>query len=192
MSRNPIITGLDIETTGLDFASGDRIIEICLLPYRLADTSKPAIDFTRRINPEGKSIHAKAHKVHGISAVDLVKEKPFSHHAPAINAILKKSDAIVTHNGESFDIPFLAFEMAKAGFELPAKVISFDTMREGMFASYDAKPPSLKELCYTMGVTYEDAKAHAADYDVRVMMDCFFKAVDRELFDISAIKGDGA
>jgi len=177
------ITGLDLETTGLSFAKGDRIIEVNLQVFRL-ENRKKMINFTQRINNDGKAINKKAQEVHHISAADLIGKPMFKEVAPKINKILERSVAVVTHNGNWFDLPFLAFEMAQVKLELPTHIQSFDTMREGKFASYDSKMPSLKELCWAMGVEYDVTKAHAAEYDVSVMMDSFFRAVDRGLFTI--------
>lgn len=184
MSRT-LVTGLDLETTGLDMLEGgklgDRIIEVCLQVYDLEER-KLLLDFTRRVNPDGRKMNAKAQKVHNIAATDLIGKPLFKEIAPQIQAILQRSSAVVAHNGDSFDLPFLALEMDAAGYELPSKLACFDTMCNGMWASYDHKPPRLEEVCWAMGVEYDPAKAHAAQYDVQVMMEAFFKALDRGLF----------
>jgi DNA polymerase-3 subunit epsilon len=53
-----------------------------------------------------------------------------------------------------------------------------------MTSSYDAKPPSLREFCWSMGVDYDPSEAHAAEYDVKVMMDSFFVAIERNHFQL--------
>lgn len=176
-----LITGLDIETTGLDMTKGDRIIEVCLRMYRL-ETRQLILNYTKRINPQGRKIHAKALEVHKIASSDLIGAQPFNEVATSIEKILSKSDAVVTHNGNWFDLPFLAIELGNCDIEMPADLISFDTMVDGMWSSYDSKPPSLAELCWSLGVVYDPAKSHAAEYDVDVMMQSFFKALDRDLF----------
>lgn len=178
-------TGLDIESTGLEWMKGDRIIEINLQVWRWEDR-KRVINWTTKISNEGQPINRKAQAVHGIAAADLIGAPKFSDVAEKIITMLRRSSAIVAHNGASFDGPFLAHELAKAGYELP-DVYLFDTMTEGMFASYDTKPPSLQELCWSMGVEYDPQKAHAAEYDVEVMMQAFFNAVDLGYYDVSDI-----
>lgn len=180
------IVGIDVETTGLDWQKGDKIIEICALVYSL-ETRQLILDFTRRINPAGQRINPKAQAVHGISATDLVTCPTFDKIAPAFNSILKRADLVVTFNGESFDMPFIAFEMAGAGVELPGEVMHLDLMREGMTASYDAKPPSLQEFCWAMGIEYDVSKAHAAAYDVQVMIESYFAALDKGYFEVPKV-----
>lgn len=182
------IVGLDLESTGLHYDKGDRIIETCAQLYDFKSRKK-LIDLTQKTNPEGKAINKKAGEVHGITAADLVGKPTFKEFAPKLTAVLKRSSGIVTHNGEWFDIPFLMHELGMAGEPLPVHLVSFDTMQNGMFASYDSKPPSLQELCWAMGVEYDPAKAHAAQYDVDVMMESFFKAVDMKYFDTTTLEG---
>lgn len=186
MSKGTIITGLDVETTGLDWNKGHRIIEVSMQVYRLEDRQK-LINFTQRINNGGKTIDRKAAAVHGITAADLIGKPGFRDVAPKMKAILERSAAVVTHNGEWFDLPFMAHEFAQAKVDFPMHLHSFDTMQNGMWASYDDKMPSLRELCWTMGVDYDETQAHAAEYDVDVMMAAFFRAADRDLFNLTPI-----
>ena len=162
---------------------GERIIEACVQVWRLEDRKK-VIDWTQLINPQGQRINPRAQKVHGISAADLIGKPVFKEVAPKITAMLGRSKAVVTHNGEFFDLPFLAYELSKVDVPLPKGLESFDTMTGGMFASYDQKPPSLGELCWAMGVKYDPEQAHGASYDVSIMMEAFFAGVDLGYFNI--------
>lgn len=172
-----LVVGVDIETTGLDFSKGDRIIEISMLAYDL-DTRKLVLDYTRRCSSGGQAIHPKAQAVHHISAADLVGLPGFEALAPKVVAIMRASKMVVTFNGESFDMPFIAHELGLAGVPIPAEVMHFDLMREGAWASYDDKFPSLKEMCWACNVEYDPAKAHAAQYDTAQMMQSYFRAID--------------
>lgn len=174
---DPLIIGLDTETTGLNVDKGDRIIEICCMVYNPLNR-KRLVNVTKRFTNEGKEINKKAQEVHGISAADLIGKPKFSTFAPHLAKMFDRAKIGVAHNAE-FDFKFLAHHMAEAGYPLPADLIVFDTMGEGMTASYDAKPPSLREFCWAMGIEYDPALAHAADYDVSVMMDAFFVALER-------------
>lgn len=180
--ENIFITGLDTETTGLNVDDGDRVIELCCQVYRLQDR-KRLIDTTNRFSNEGRKINAKAQKVHGISAADLVGSPMFKTFAPKLASIFKKSKIVVAHNA-MFDMRFLVHHMHEAGYPIPKDLIIFDTMAEGMSCSYDSKPPSLREFCWAHGVDYNPDKAHAADYDVIVMMEAFFKALDYGTFQL--------
>lgn len=179
------LIGLDTETTGLKVEDGDRIIEFCGQVYRWADRKK-VIDITQRFSNEGRKIHAKAQEVHGISQMDLIGKPRFRDFAPKIDAILKKAPVIVAHNA-AFDVGFLVHHMEEAGLPLPGHLFVFDTMGEGMTASYDSKPPSLQEFCWAMGVEYDSAQAHAAKYDTDIMIQAFFAGIDYGYIDAPEI-----
>lgn len=168
------VVGYDTETTGI--AYGDhRIIEVALLTYDLA--SKKLLDsYVQRINPL-RSIDAGAQKVHGISGSMLAGEPVWKDVAPEVHRRLADADLIVAHNGDGFDMPFTNYELARVG--LPKiETPTFDTMLEGRFATPNGAVPNLGALCMSLGVDYGTGagKAHAADYDVIVMMECFFRA----------------
>lgn len=175
------VCGLDLESTGLDWEKGARIIEVCAIVWRVQDR-RELLNFTRRINPDGARIEAKAQAVHGISAADLVAAPKFSAVSKPLLSILNGVDLIFTFNGESFDIPFLVHELINAGETPPSNIMHMDLMREGMGASFDSKPPSLREMCWALGVEYDLTQAHQAVYDVRVMGQCLFRGLDEGYF----------
>ena len=82
-----------------------------------------------------------------------------------------------------FDGPFIAAELNRIGVNVP-DVHSFCTMENARWACPDGKLPRLGELCFAMGVDYDPAKAHAAEYDVQVMMDCYFKGLLRGFYQL--------
>ena len=175
-----LFIGLDTETTGLDVMKGHRVIEFYGEVYRREDYAS-ILTLESRFSNEGKAIDKKAQEVHGIAAADLIGKPTFRDWAPKLAKVFQTVKGIVAHNAQ-FDIGFLAHHMAEAGYPLPDDLIIFDTMTEGMTASYDSKAPSLREFCWSMGVEYDPAKAHAADYDVKVMMQAFFVALERGHF----------
>jgi DNA polymerase-3 subunit epsilon len=168
-----IFTGLDTETTGLDQSKGHRLIEICLRYYKSDGTLLKR--FVQRYNPQ-RAIDPLAQAVHGIAVEDLVHEPVWdSAAAQRVAALMKLSKLIVCHNA-AFDIPFICGEILRVGVPIP-DVQVFCTMENGHWATPLGKPPSLKELCFGCGVEYDPNQAHAAEYDVGVMMDSFFKGV---------------
>lgn len=174
-----IVTGLDIETTGLDQAKGHRIIEVAAILYDL-DTERELGRWVQRINPQ-RSIDPGAQAVHGISFEDVAASPVWSDVAPKLAKVMDRSDLIVAHNGEGFDLPFIGAEFLRIGIALP-NVKCFDTMLEGRWATPMGKLPNLGELCFACGVDYDPAQAHAADYDVEVMMASFFRARRKGFF----------
>lgn len=90
------------------------------------------------------------------------------------------ADMLIAHN-MAFDLPFISMELARINQPIPSKG-AFCTMENGRWATFNGKSPKLSELCFALDVSYDQAAAHAADYDVEVMMQCFFKCVYRGVF----------
>lgn len=168
-----LVAGLDIETTGLDWNDGHKIIEIALCICDL-DSGKMLKKVVNRFNPR-RSIPNEAYKIHGISLDDLATKPLFSDYCKPLINILLKCNLIVAHNGINFDVPFLEYELKQNGFEMP-KIPVIDTMVEGRWATEDGKFPSLKELAFACGFEYDLSLAHGALYDTELMMNCFFYA----------------
>lgn len=183
MTYIPIIAGLDWETTGKN-EPDHRIIEAYIGLYR---GGTKIWSYEQRIDPQ-RSIAADAQRVHGISASDLIGMPIWDSVAPTINAILKRADFIVAHNGLDFDKPFGEREMKRIGLTLTEKPW-IDTMVDGVWACSDGKKPRLGELAFACGVDYDPSKAHAAAYDVDVMMECFNKGVEWGFFALPQKEG---
>jgi DNA polymerase III subunit epsilon len=174
-----IITGLDLESTGLDVEK-DRIVEIALLGYDF-DTREKKFQFVKRIQPQ-KAIAAAAQAVHGISLADLAGCPVFSDVSELVEKIIKSSRGLVAHNGIDFDVPMLAHELLRAGRQVPTHMEIVDT-KYARWACPDGKSPRLGELAFALEVPYDESKAHGAHYDVDVMMQCFFKGMDKGFFE---------
>ena len=119
--------------------------------------------------------------MHKISYSDLVGQPVFADKADEIRQLMNACDLIVIHNAE-FDAPFVAVELAGAGVELRDSLEFFCTMESGRWSTDEGKLPRLGELCWALGVSYDKDSAHAAEYDVQKMMECFFRGRDRGFF----------
>lgn len=181
MTTPILVAGLDIETTGIMQPDGHRIIEICICIHEL-DTGKFRGKFESRVNPE-RGIDPDAQAVHGISLDDVITAPTWDKVAPHVAKVLGACQYVVAHNGEGFDAPFVWGELARAGVSLP-NVALIDTMLQARWATPDGAVPSLKALCFACGVHYDTAQAHAASYDVNVMMECFFQQYPRGFFQL--------
>lgn len=177
-----IITGLDLETTGLSQENGHRIIEVAVYLYDL-DSERLLGKYVQRINPK-RNIDPKAQAVHGIGFEELSDCPDWEEVAPKINKIMQKSQIVVAHNGVGFDLPFIVGEFLRVGLPIPSDVLIFDTMLEGRWATAMGKNPNLGELCFACGVEYDPSQAHGAGYDVQVMMDSFFVGFKKGFFKI--------
>lgn len=173
-----IFGGLDIETTGLEQEKGHRIIEIAVLPYlynEATGVATPKGKFVQRINPQ-RAVDPGAFAVHGISYEDLAYSPLWEEVAPKVVRLMSACDLLVAHNGNGFDLPFIAAELLRIGQPIP-DVQAVDTMVQGRWATPMGKLPNLGEFCFATGVDYDKSKAHAAEYDVQVMMEGFFVAL---------------
>lgn len=175
-----LIVGLDTETTGLKQEDGHRIIEIAMLSYDL-DTQKLVDTWVQRIDPE-RSIDPGAQAAHGISYSELVGQPKWEDVAPEVAKRIGTAGLLVAHN-MGFDGPFIAAELMRVSQNVP-NVHSLCTMENARWACPDGKLPRLGELCFALNVPYDPAKAHGAEYDVSVMMACFFRALDRGFYEL--------
>lgn len=183
-----IVAGTDIETTGLSQEDGHRIIEIAIAMYQTdngVDFRKLGKTWTQRINPM-RAIDPGAQAVHGIGSADLKGCPEWEEIAPKINKFLSHTDILVAHNVE-FDAPFIALELVRAGFDMP-QFDYFCTMQNGRQATAMGKQPSLAELAWAFGLTYDTSEAHAADYDIDLTMDCFFRGLKQGVFHLPQLE----
>jgi DNA polymerase-3 subunit epsilon len=168
-----IEAGIDTETTGLEY--GDhRFVEIYIGLYR---DEQLVAKFHTLIDPK-RSIPAEAQRIHKITPADVAGKPDWETVAPKVQAFLAKADTHIAHNA-GFDMPFIEYELKRAGILMPKRPV-IDTM-DYVWATPDGKKPSLKELCFACGVDYAETDqtgvgAHAADYDVDVMMQSLFAA----------------
>lgn len=179
------ILGLDTETTGFD-PTEHRFVQFYGEAWGLSPRSFETA-YETLINPE-RSIPAEAQRVHHITPADVAGAPRWISVAPKIHGMMNYADFIVAQNGEDFDLPFLNAEFKRIGLDPIDKPI-VDTMKQGRFATPYGKLPTLGELCFALDVPYDTKLAHKADYDVRVMMDCFFKGLDWGLFQIPSTAG---
>ncbi len=175
-----IIAGSDTETTGL--APGDhRFVEVYVGLYDLATRTK-FDEFKARIDPQ-RSIPAESSRIHGIFAADLVGKPTWKDVGGLYRAKLDMADLHIGHNWDGFDLPFINYELKRIG--LPALTTpSLDTMLQGRCATAMGTIPNLGALCWAFNVPYDTSKAHAAEYDVEVMMQCVFRGLDWGRFEL--------
>lgn len=178
-----IFAGFDTETTGLE--PGDhRFVELFVGVYDLAGGRFKSLLW--RVNPE-RSIPAESQKIHGITLSELIREPTWDIVGPRVHTALTEVDFIVAHNGIGFDMPFVNHEFKRIGLP-PINKPVVDTMLDGRWAHPYGKVPNLAELCWACGVDYDTSKAHAADYDVDVMVECFIRGLEWGFFSIPKIE----
>lgn len=168
---------LDTETTGF-VEPEHRLVEFYGEVWDMK--ARQRLDLLdQRIDPK-RSMPIEAQRVHNISMSDLIGQPEWPTVAPAIMAMIQGADLAVAHNAE-FDREFLNMELRRIGLATPSTPW-FCTMENASWATPIGKKASLSELCYAMEVPYDPSLAHAASYDVGVMRECFFRAVDWGFF----------
>lgn len=176
-----LIAAVDTETTGVKPEKGDRIIEVSFGLYVWHDDGRieHRKTITQRINPL-RAIPIEAQRVHGIALEDLKEMPIWVDFADQVKKILDHADVIIGHN-VAFDWDFLKHEQRAAGRAVK-EIPTFCTMDNARWATFDGKRPSLGELCWALGIEYDTSKAHGAEYDISVTMECFKKGLELGLF----------
>ena len=175
------LTGIDLETTGIDHVKGERIIEISMI--RVNDTwDEPWLCYERRINPR-RVIQPGATAVHHITNEMVEKEPYFEDIVDEVLQFMSGTDILIAHN-MGFDGPFLASELARIGKDIEGTPQLFCTMENGRWATAIGKLPNLGELCFACGVPYDSEEAHSALYDTQVMMDCLKKGLEMKWYSL--------
>lgn len=162
---------LDTETTGLDPAKGDRIVEIGAV--ELINHLATGATFHTYINPE-REVPAEAEAVHGLSTAFL-KDKPmFAAIAGDFMAFIA-GDPLIIHNA-SFDVAFLNAELDYLAFSpiLPERVV--DTLQIAR-RKHPMGPNSLDALCKRYGVDNSKRTRHGALLDSELLAEVYLELI---------------
>jgi DNA polymerase-3 subunit epsilon len=159
----------DTETTGLDHASGDRIVEI------------GCIELIHRV-PTGQAIHfyfcpdrdmpPEAEAVHGLSAMFLA-DKPRFHEKAAELLEFLGDCPLVAHNA-GFDFGFLNAELKFAGFPPIDMGRMVDTVAIARRRHPGAKH-SLDALCSRYGIDRSHRVKHGALLDAELLAQVYIE-----------------
>jgi DNA polymerase-3 subunit epsilon len=154
---------MDTETTGLDCANGDRLIEVgCIEIVNRIPTGR---DFHRYLNPE-RDIHPEAIAVHGLTP-EFLKDKPLFKTVAGEFLDFIGEAPLVMHNA-SFDVGFLNAELERAAMPRLASERVVDTL---MLARrrHPAGPNSLDALCKRYGIDTSARTKHGALVDALLL-----------------------
>jgi DNA polymerase III subunit epsilon len=150
---------IDTETTGLDHANGDRVIEIgCIEIINRIPTGQ---EFHHYLNPE-RDVHAGAVAVHGLTR-DFLKDKPLFKDVADLFLGFIGDAPIVMHNA-SFDVAFLNAELAR----LDRPPLTSDRVVDTLMLArrrHPAGPNSLDALCKRYGIDNSKRTKHGALMD---------------------------
>jgi DNA polymerase-3 subunit epsilon len=158
---------LDTETTGLDPASGHRIVEIgCVELYNHVPTGRT---LQRLINPE-RPMPEAAFLVHGHSDEVLAKQPVF---AKVVDELLEFiGDApLVIHNA-AFDMGFLNAELALLKREAIPDARAIDTVSMAR-RKFPGAPASLDALCKRFSIDLSARDKHGALLDAQLLAEVY-------------------
>ena len=153
----------DTETTGLDPARGDRLIEIgCIEIVNRIPTGR---EFHVYLNPE-RDVHPEAVAVHGLTR-EFLSDKPLFAAVHEEFLAFVGEAPLVAHNG-TFDLGFINAELARVGKAIfPAHRI-IDTLAIAR-RKHPAGPNSLDALCKRYGVDNTMRTKHGALMDATLL-----------------------
>lgn len=157
----------DTETTGLDPATGDRVIEIAAL--ELVSDLPTGRSFRVLIDPE-RGVPEEASRVHGFTAADLQGKPKFAEVVDEFLSFIG-DDQLIAHNAR-FDFGFLNAELKRAGrkpLDLGRMVDTLDMARE----RFPGMPNSLDALCRRFGIDLSARTTHNALLDCKLLADVY-------------------
>jgi len=153
----------DTETTGLDPAGGDRMVEIgCIEIYNRIETGR---HFHAYFNPE-REMPFGAEAVHGLTTIFLSDKPLFSDKAEELLEFIGDSP-LVAHNA-TFDFAFLNFELERCGRVPVAMSRMVDTLTLARTRHPGAKH-SLDALCMRFGIDRSHRVKHGALLDAQLL-----------------------
>lgn len=162
---------LDTETTGLDAAAGDRIVEIACV--EMVSRRLNGRQLHHYCNP-GRSVHPEAFKVHGLSDEFLSNKPAFEAVAEELEQFLRGAEVVI-HNA-AFDTAFLDNEFRRVGrppvAQIAARVVdSLALARE----TYPGKSNSLDALCRRLEVDNRNRALHGALIDASLLAEVYVR-----------------
>ena len=153
----------DTETTGLNPAGGDRMVEIgCVEIFNRIETGR---HFHAYFNPD-REMPSEAEAVHGLSTIFLSDKPRFAERAGELLEFLEDSP-LVAHNA-GFDFGFLNFELAQCGRGPVCTSRMVDTLTLARSRHPGAKH-SLDALCMRFGIDRSHRVKHGALLDAQLL-----------------------
>lgn len=160
---------LDTETTGLDPASGHRIIEIgCVEMVHKIRTGRT---FHCYVNPL-RDVPKDAEAVHGITTEFLLDKPVFADIAHEFWGFL--GDATLVIHNAGFDMKFLNHEFSKHGFQSWPFERVVDTLAMAR-KKYPGAPASLDALCRRYNIDLGARIKHGALLDAELLADVYIE-----------------
>lgn len=162
---------LDTETTGLDPATGDRIVEIGAV--ELINHVPSGKYYHQYINPE-RDMPAEAFNVHGLSAEFLSAHPVFANVAEEFIDFI--GDGILIIHNAPFDMKFINAEFSWIGrpaLPMERVIDSLALARK----KHPMGPNSLDALCRRYGIDNSRREKHGALLDSELLADVYIELI---------------
>jgi len=160
---------LDTETTGLDFRTGDRVIEIGCVELRGRQLTGQR--FHAYINPE-RVIDPGAIAIHGLTNEFLADKPKFAEVAADFMEFVRGAELVI-HNA-AFDVGFLNNELGLLQQESIEQICGevIDTLRMAR-EMRPGKKNNLNALCSEFGVDNSGRQLHGALLDAELLAEVY-------------------
>lgn len=172
---------LDTETTGLDAAGGDRIVEIGMVEIR--EFARTGRVYQQYINPL-RSMSQEAREVHGLEDVFLMSKPVFAKIADEFLEFIGDS-RLVVHNAE-FDMGFINQELKEARKPVIELGRVTDTLSMAQKNLPNLTRHNLDALCRHFNVDYSNRVLHGALLDAELLTDVYFslQGANQDMFQL--------
>lgn len=160
---------LDTETTGLEWKSGNRVVEIGCV--ELLERRPTGRSFQRYLNPD-RDFEPGAQEVTGLSLEFLADKPRFAEVVDEFLAFIEGAELII-HNA-AFDIGFLDAELAR--LDGRGKLLDRCTVEDTLQLArerYPGQRNSLDALCKRLGVDNSQRQLHGALLDAQILTDVY-------------------
>ncbi len=179
---------LDTETTGLDPASGHRIVEIgCVELLNHLPSGRVWHEY---FNPE-RPMPKEAFEVHGLSD-DFLRDKPlFAEKVDSFLAFI--ADATLVIHNAPFDLGFLNAELARLGRPPLPEDRVIDTLALAR-RKHPGSPANLDALCRRYRIDNSSREKHGALLDSELLAEVYVELIGghQARLELAMTPGEGA
>ncbi len=160
---------LDTETTGLDPASGHRIVEIGCV--EVIGAIRTGNFFHTYLNPQ-RDMPEEAQRVHGLSTQFLQDKPLFSEKVEEFLEFIADSPLVIHNAG--FDMRFLNAELTNHGFKPLPMDRAIDTVAIAR-KKFPGSPAGLDALCRRFEIDLSQRTKHGALLDAELLAEVYLE-----------------
>ena len=181
------LISFDTETTGLDFNTGDRVVEIGAV--EIIGRNKTGELYQTYLNPDGKEMSEGAAEITNISNEQLKDAPKFKEVADEFIKFITGAELVI-HNAE-FDIGFINHELKLMDHKVKdiRDICSvYDTLIHARKA-FPGQRNNLNALSMRLGISGYDRTYHGALLDAQILADTYLNLTGGQVtFDLSESK----